>query len=150
MTLSLRKILLKNMTPILNIAFILTGLLPLALSSFSGDIYAHDPSFVHSGKCYYIFSSFWAVDGNLHNGNIPIHRLCNDKSEKIGALFENIPKWMQSFTKVAPGMWAPDVNFFNNQFYVYFVGSSGGSRNSVIALATAKNAEGPYTDQGEV
>ena len=135
------------MSLILKTAFILTGLLPLALSSFKGDIYAHDPSWVRSGHCYYIFSTLQPKD---KHGPSPIHRLCNDKSELINPVFPAIPKWIQNFTKVAPLMWAPDVNYFNDQFYVYYTGSTFGSYNSVIALATSKNVEGPYTDRGEV
>ena len=68
----------------------------------------------------------------------------------MAPLFENKPGWFRTFTKVEPGMWAPDVNFFNGQYYVYYAGSSAGSRNSAIGVATAKNIEGPWTDLGEV
>ena len=136
------------MSLIFKIVFLVIGLLPLALSNLTGDIYAHDPSWIRSGHCYYIFST--QEGPSFHHGNPPIRRLCNDKSERIGALFETTPKYIQNFTKVVPSMWAPDVNFFNDQYYVYYVGSSMGSRNSIISLATAKNVEGPYTDQGEV
>ena len=132
---------------ILNIAFVLTGLLPIGLSSFSGDIYAHDPSFIHSGHCYYIFST---IQPPTQHGPPPIQRLCNDKSERIGSLFKTTPTWIQNLTKVAPLMWAPDVNYFNDQYYVYYVGSSFYSRNSVIAFATSPTVEGPYTDHKEV
>ena len=133
---------------IVKIAFVLTGLLPLALSSFRGDIYSHDPSFIRSGHCYYIFCT---GDGGFHHGTAPIRKLCNDQSSLIGALFNTFPNWVQKITKKTPdNMWAPDVNFFNGQYYVYYVGSGFGSRDSAIGLATANNVEGPYTDHGEV
>ena len=116
--------------------------------SWSGDRYAHDPSWIKSGHCYYIFST--AGDPHYHNGNCEIRRLCNDTSVKIGAIFDTVPQWIHKYAEKASNMWAPDINYFNGEYYVYYVGSSMGSRNSVIALATAKNIEGPYVDRGEV
>ena len=133
------------MSLIFTVVFGLT-VVSTGLSAFSGDLYAHDPSWIRSGKCYYIFST---VSAN-NPGNIPYKRLCNDVSVRGGELFHTNPKWLQNFTRVAPNMWAPDVNYFNDQYYIYYAASSMGSRNSVIAFVTAKNIEGPYVDQGEV
>ena len=116
--------------------------------SWSGDLYTHDPSWIKSGHCYYIFST--SQDQTYHNGNCEIQRLCNDTSVKIGTIFETKPKWIEKITKKDPLMWAPDINYINGEYYVYYAGSYWESMNSVIALATAKNIEGPYVDKGEV
>jgi arabinan endo-1,5-alpha-L-arabinosidase len=123
-----------------NLTISLWALLQPSLS-WSGDVYNDDPSWIRSGHCYYIFST-----GN----NCEIRRLCNDTSVKIGAVFNTFPQWIHKFAEKATNIWAPDINYINGEYYVYYVGSSMGSRNSVIALATANNIEGPYVDRGEV
>jgi len=116
--------------------------------SFSGDLYIHDPSFIKSGKCYYAFST---GDQNFHGGNAQIRSICDDKVTLTGAEFNAIPEWIPGIIKSKPSnIWAPDINSINGQFYLYYAASTFGSRNSVIALATATHIEGPWTDQGEV
>ena len=126
---------------IVNIAFVLTGLVPIVTSSFSGDIHAHDPTFIHAGNCYYIM----ATGGG-------IKKLCNDKSTGAGSLFHGpLPNWIKNITgKLPGGLWAPDINFINGEYYVYYAAAIWNQPNCTIGLATAKKPEGPYTDQGEV
>lgn len=48
------------------------------------------------------------------------------------------------------GVWAPDINYYNGQYYLYYSLSTWGSDNAGIGLATADTPEGPFTDQGKV
>lgn len=49
------------------------------------------------------------------------------------------------------GLWAPNINYYNDQYYLYYSYSSWGSQdNPGIGLATAPDPEGPFTDQGPV
>ncbi len=120
----------------------------LPIFGWKGELDIHDPSFIRSGHCYYTFGT---GDGHYHEGNAIIRRICNDTVTRVGSLFDAQPSWIQSLLKMKPGnIWAPDVNFFNDQYYVYYAASHFGSRNSVIALASAANIEGKWIDHGEV
>lgn len=47
--------------------------------------------------------------------------------------------------------WAPDVNFINGLYTVYYAVSTGGSQTSAIGVATSPSMEpGTWTDLGEV
>ena len=48
-------------------------------------------------------------------------------------------------------LWAPDVNFVNGEYVLYYSVSSLGSQNSAIGLATSPSMEqGTWTDHGAV
>ncbi|KZV66224.1 glycoside hydrolase family 43 protein [Peniophora sp. CONT] len=48
-------------------------------------------------------------------------------------------------------LWAPDVNFQNGQYVMYFASSSVGSQNSAIGVATSASMDpGSWADHGEV
>ena len=48
-------------------------------------------------------------------------------------------------------LWAPDISYFNGQFHVYYAGSTFGSNDSVIGLATTPSLAKPaWADQGLV
>lgn len=49
------------------------------------------------------------------------------------------------------GFWAPDVNWFNDQVYLYYSHSTWGSQdNPGIGVATADHPEGPFENHGPV
>jgi len=125
-----------------------------AINALSGDIYAHDPSFIRSGDCWYVFSTGYTHGAHqnpgYHNGAPQIRRECNGKPfELIGSVFDKIPDWFQTtLHKTISETWAPDINYFNNQWYVYYSGWT--YNDAAIGVATASNIEGPYTDLGQV
>jgi arabinan endo-1,5-alpha-L-arabinosidase len=63
-----------------------------------------------------------------------------------GDVFAARPAWVASDA----GLWAPDIHFFNNQYYLYYTASNtslpGGG--SAIGVATAQSPTGPWTDSG--
>ena len=120
-----------------------------AINAFTGDIYVHDPSFIKSGNCWYVFCT---GSEEFANGNAQIRKSCNGGDfSRIGAVFNTTPAWLQNVIhKTPPNIWAPDINYFNGQWYVYYSGSIWGTMDSAIGVATASNVEGPYTDHGEV
>jgi len=116
----------------------------------SGNLSAHDPSMIKAGSCYYVFST---GDNNYNKGNIQIRKSCNLSSgwSLIGTVFTSVPSWITTQLGSTPGnLWAPDINYINGKYYLYYAGSTFGSNKSVIGLATASNIEGPWTDQGQV
>jgi len=65
--------------------------------------------------------------------------------EYVGNVFKEKPNW-----KTGGGLWAPDVNFVNGKYYLYYSFSLWGDPNPGIGLAIAANPEGPFVDQGKL
>ncbi|WP_245586427.1 family 43 glycosylhydrolase [Olivibacter sitiensis] len=55
------------------------------------------------------------------------------------------PTW-----KSKGGIWAPDVNFVNGKFYLYYAYSTWGDPDPGIGLAIADSLTGDFADQGKV
>ncbi len=112
-----------------------------------GYINAHDPSTMIQCKGrYYVFSTGQGI-------------LSHSSADKVfwspgPAIFANPPAWT---TNAVPGFtgifWAPDILFFNNQYYLYYAVSTFGSQVSAIGLATNPTLDPSdplyhWTDQG--
>jgi arabinan endo-1,5-alpha-L-arabinosidase len=117
--------------------------------AFTGNFQTHDPSLTKSGSCFYVFST---GANNFNNGNIQIRRSCDfDNWTRLGTVFNSLPSWIPGAIGTTPGnLWAPDINFFNGRWHLYYAASTFGTNRSAIGLATATNIEGPWTDNGEV
>lgn len=67
--------------------------------------------------------------------------------ERIDRVFTNdlfpayMPDWAKKAIPGAGGLWAPDVVFHNDQYYVYYSISVVGSQRSAIGLATNKTLD---------
>jgi|GEM_PF-2816592 len=113
--------------------------------ALSGSFGTHDPSIIQAGGCYYAFGTgTW----------LPILRSCTSMYGPWSFLkntFSSLPSWIPGAIGATPGnLWAPDINFVNGQYRLYYAASSFGTNRSAIGLATASNIEGPWTDAGEV
>jgi arabinan endo-1,5-alpha-L-arabinosidase len=78
---------------------------------------------------------------------IPIIKSANLKDWKyIGNAFtdKNRPTWKQG------GLWAPDIQYFNEKYYLYYSLSTWGDYDPGIGLATSDSPEGPFKDHGQV
>lgn len=65
----------------------------------------------------------------------------------IGAALSSRPDWRND----GAGVWAPDINYYNGEYRIYYSYSVWGSNdNPGIGLATSETPEGPFTDQGPV
>jgi arabinan endo-1,5-alpha-L-arabinosidase len=93
-----------------------------------GSTTVHDPSMAKDGETYYAF---------MTGQGIPIH--CSKDLrvwEDCGNVFQVLPDWL---TAAVPGVkdpWAPDINFHDGKYYLYYAGSTFGSNHSAIGLAT--------------
>mgnify|MGYP000114825137 CR=1 FL=1 len=67
--------------------------------------------------------------------------------EYIGQALESVPEWHQSDDA---GVWAPDINYYDGEYRIYYSLSVWGSENAGIGLATSDTPEGPFEDQGPV
>lgn len=88
-----------------------------------------------------------AANGRLNDHFIPMLR-SRDLIEwtYVGDAFSARPQWLDTFS----GLWAPDVQYFNGQYYLYYtiVGKRLPARESAIGVATGPTPTGPWVDSG--
>jgi arabinan endo-1,5-alpha-L-arabinosidase len=120
----------------------------------STDPIAHDPTMMKEGKYYYVFIT---GDAGRPNTFLPMKRSTDlIHWEELGPVFSNPPQWIVDTLGVTPhDFWAPDINYLNGKYYLYYAASQFGVNNSVIALATNKtldpsSADYRWVDEGPV
>jgi arabinan endo-1,5-alpha-L-arabinosidase len=117
--------------------------------------FVHDPAVAREGGTYYVFSTGDPA-GVIGDGNIQIRTSSNLRSWQYqGTVFAQQPAWVTSALGAIPNLWAPDISYFGGLWHLYYAGSSFGSNNSVIGLATTPtlNPGSPryhWTDDGVV
>lgn len=121
--------------------------------ALSGDLHMHDPSVIKAGSCYYGFST--GFEGGPGNGSVTIRKTCDATLttgwQYVGTVWNAVPAWITSrLGSTPPNIWAPDINYFNGKYYLYYGASIWGTSTATMGLATATNIEGPWTDEGEV
>lgn len=105
-------------------------------ADLSGYDFVHDPSMIRQGKTYYVFST-GAPDGSVGNGNVQIRSSTDLRHWRYrGTVFAAIPGWVTDAVGVIPNLWAPDISYWHGLYHLYYAGSSFGTTNSVIGLAT--------------
>ncbi len=118
-------------------------------------IFVHDPTMAREGGTYYLFSTGDPA-GVIGNGNIQIRTSANLRSwTYAGTVFAAKPAWITDALGAIPNLWAPDISYFDGLWHLYYAGSSFGSNNSVIGLATTptldpRSPRYHWTDQGLV
>jgi arabinan endo-1,5-alpha-L-arabinosidase len=118
-------------------------------------IFIHDPTMAREGGTYYVFSTGDPA-GSIGNGNIQIRTSANLRSwTYAGTVFATKPAWITSALGDIPNLWAPDISYFGGLWHLYYAGSSFGSNNSVIGLATTptldpRSPKYHWTDDGLV
>ncbi len=104
-----------------------------------------DPSIIRAEDGYfyaYATEDFWDYDAGVRL--VPIIRSKDLVNwEYVGDAFEEKPTWA-GFKHI----WAPDIQYFNNMYYLYYSMSVWGDENPVIGVATSLTPDGPFTDQG--
>jgi len=107
----------------------------------------HDPVIARENGKYYVF----------HTGSrIPF--ICSEDLttwEFCGRVFENNPDWTREINPSLTDIWAPDISYFNDRWYLYYAVSTFGSQNSAIGVATNQTLDPSspdyeWIDQGEV
>lgn len=107
----------------------------------------HDPVIAKEGDTYYVFST-----------GARIIVICSQDMvnwEFCGRVFETPPAWLFAVNEGIGDLWAPDISYFNGKWHLYYAGSSFGSQNSVIGLATnatldPTSPDYAWVDEGEV
>lgn len=104
-----------------------------AVPAIQGDLSAHDPALIKQGNTWYIFSTGGGIQVRTSKDLVTWTR--------IGDVFSGTPSWVTETLGNVPDLWAPDIHFYNGLYYLYYAGSSFGSNNSVIGLATNKTLD---------
>jgi xylan 1,4-beta-xylosidase len=97
-----------------------------------------DPSIIRLGSEYWAAatSSEWAP-------HFPIlHSRDLVNWEVTGYVFANAPAWAKA------NFWAPEIAEDHGKFFVYYVARDRASNHLAVAVATAEQPGGPYTDHG--
>jgi arabinan endo-1,5-alpha-L-arabinosidase len=118
-------------------------------------LFVHDPTMAKDGGTYYLYSTGDPA-GVIGNGNIQIRTSRNLRDwTYAGTVFATKPAWITSALGNIPNLWAPDISYFDGLWHLYYAGSSFGSNNSVIGLATTptldpRSPRYHWTDDGLV
>ncbi len=121
---------------------------PTSTTTTHLNIGVHDPSMIWNGTRWDLFAT---------GGTLNIRSSTNlQQWSNVGNIFSAVPAWITTALGAAPSdLWAPDVSYFNCAYHVYYAGSTFGSNNSVIGLATnptldATSPDYHWTDQGQI
>src|SRR3954469_10430255 len=90
-------------------------------------------------------------NGNFNFHLIPIHKSLDLVHwTYIGDAFSARPDWVKSDA----GLWAPDIEYFNGTYYLYYTASDTDPNHdevgdgSAIGVATSASPAGPWTESG--
>lgn len=109
-----------------------------------------DPTVIESDGTFYLY----ATEGTSTKG-VPIMKSEDLVTwEEAGYVFtdETRPAWFISSTSGLPGgsVWAPDVNFIDGRFVMYYSLAIWGQPNPGIGIAVSDSPTGPWKDLGKL
>lgn len=114
--------------------------------------WTHDPSMIRCGDYFYVYSTGDTLEmrrsRNLHNW------------EYLGSVLDAIPDWVQekiqdSDDNTVSNLWAPDIFYHNDKYYMNYSASLWGQNISTIALLSnvTLDPDDPlyeWVDEGEI
>lgn len=106
-----------------------------------------DPSIIKAEDGYfYVYATedFWDYETGVHNVAIIRSKNLIDW-EFVGDAFTEKPDW-----NGLAYVWAPDIQYFNDTYYLYYSLSIWNDPNPAIGVATSSSPSGPFTDQGKL
>ncbi len=110
----------------------------------SGNTGVHDPAVVKTPGGTYIAA---------HTGTNIQLKTSTDRTawRNAGSVFPGGASWTTTYTGGSNNLWAPDISYYNGQYYLYYSASTFGSNRSAIFLATSPTgASGSWTHRGLV
>ena len=120
------------------------------INPLKGDIRVHDPVMIKDGSDYYVF----------HTGRGISVKTSKDKItwKRAGSVFNanNLPSWFKTDIPNQDGsLWAPDIHYSRNKYYLYYAVSAWMNFNSSIGLATnttldSTNPKYQWVDEGQI
>jgi arabinan endo-1,5-alpha-L-arabinosidase len=119
------------------------------LFSQEKDISVHDPVMIKEGDTYYLFCTGWGI-------SVWSSQDMETWTKEESVFGRNIPEWTNEVVPNFRGhIWAPDISFYDGQYYLYYSVSAFAKNTSAIGLATNKtlNPKDPdfkWIDHGPV
>jgi beta-xylosidase len=96
-----------------------------------------DPSIIRVGRDY------WATATTSHWA--PLFPILHSRDlvnwTVVGAAMQKRPDWSDG------NYWAPEIAYYSGRYYIYYTGHKKGG-SLCVAVMTATNPRGPYTDHG--
>ncbi|MBN1887973.1 MAG: family 43 glycosylhydrolase [Thermoflexales bacterium] len=97
--------------------------------TLSGNLDAHDPVIIKQEDTWYVFTTGLGI--SVKRSQDGTHW------ENIGRVFDPQPAWhKQTIPRNDGNLWAPDIFYYQEKYYLYYSVSSFGSNISAIGLAT--------------
>ena len=128
--------------------------LPALNPRLSGDLYpVHDPCIIKAGETFYVFCTTPHAD---LPAQIPWYHSSDLLHwERGGHVLPEVPAWARQEIPATTACWAPDISWFDGQYFLYYACSTFGSNHSVLGLATNKSLDPQspdfsWTDRGLV
>lgn len=116
-----------------------------AFWNLSGDIVVHDPTIIKEGNTWYTFST---------GQGIQLLKSTNGTNwSRSNQVFASPLSWWKIYVpnQSTNDLWAPDIEYFNGRYWLYYSISSFGSNTSAIGLAsTTSISSGNWRDDGLV
>lgn len=115
---------------------------------YQSNISVHDPVMIKQDSTYYLFNTGWGI-GVWSSRDMKAWK-------KESPVFDKAPEWaVKDIPNFKGHIWAPDIFYDNNQFYLYYSVSAFGKNTSAIGVATNKtlNPASPdfkWTDHGKL
>lgn len=108
--------------------------LSCAAASYGNDVIVHDPVMAREGKTFYVFSTSPGL--NLFSST-------NLKDWRYeDPVLKDEPKMARQVAPDFAGhLWAPDIQFHNGQYYLYYSASAFGKNTSGIGLSVNKTLD---------
>ncbi|RIX53989.1 arabinan endo-1,5-alpha-L-arabinosidase [Paenibacillus nanensis] len=115
-----------------------------AFWNLTGDTVVHDPTIIKVGTTYHVFSTGQGIQ-HLTSSN-------GTSWSRTNQVFASPLSWWKTYVpnQATNDLWAPDIEYYNGKYWLYYSISSFGSNTSAIGLASATNINGPWTDNGLV
>jgi arabinan endo-1,5-alpha-L-arabinosidase len=115
-----------------------------------------DPSVIYAGpsgeNAWYMVCTTDPLNGSDRDaaGNLIFHLIPTFRSTDLvhwsylGDAFAARPGWVAD----SAGLWAPSLEYFNGQYYLYFTAPDTKTGGSAIGVATGPTPAGPWTEKG--
>ncbi|MDQ0229403.1 arabinan endo-1,5-alpha-L-arabinosidase [Metabacillus malikii] len=119
-----------------------------AFWNVTGEKMIHDPSLIKEGNTWYVFGT-----GEANKNGIRVLRSDNGTNwYTTPVIFPTAPSWWKTYVpNHESNQWAPDIQYYNGRYWLYYSVSSFGSNNSLIGLlSTHSISSGQWRDDGLV
>ena len=116
------------------LAIMLIGFFFSAQLFAQNDVIVHDPVIIKQNNSYYVFCTGWGIS---------VFSSSDMKTwKKEEPVFSKRPQWaVDSIPSFEGHIWAPDISFYNGEYYLYYSVSAFGKNTSCIGLATNKTLD---------